>query len=251
MRSINFFSTILLLSFSLIVTAATDFQVTSQVNNIEIQLTDKESTSTLRVDFGVNDIYLFSLSNNLYSFNVDIDNVQGLAKVEGIEFETGEALVIGKAVREFFKETQHQLELNINELATMKTSENNAAFSYLFKISNFMTSIPLNKKLPFTVERRTSLAWTDLCPLYGQRVTARWDNDFGARSATYIVGGHGFCAGRCGAGCIVFGDPQYTQDCMNHDACADVENQQLGVCADEWSAASDDFLFSPDCPGVN
>ncbi|MBE0362797.1 hypothetical protein PULV_a0369 [Pseudoalteromonas ulvae UL12] len=34
---------------------------------------------------------------------------------------------------------------------------------------------------------------------------------------------------------------------LNHDACADVEGQQMGVCSNEWTAAADDFWFSPDC----
>jgi hypothetical protein len=56
----------------------------------------------------------------------------------------------------------------------------------------------------------------------------------------------GNCFGRCGAGCG--GDTQYTLDATNHDGC--VRNGHVlasAYCDDQFTAASDDELYAPDC----
>ncbi|ATB29365.1 hypothetical protein [Melittangium boletus] len=56
----------------------------------------------------------------------------------------------------------------------------------------------------------------------------------------------GNCFGRCGGGCG--GDTQYTLDATNHDGC--VRNGHAltsGYCNDQFTAASDDELYAPDC----
>lgn len=56
----------------------------------------------------------------------------------------------------------------------------------------------------------------------------------------------GNCFGRSGNGCG--GDTQYTVDATNHDGC--VRNGHAlasGYCDDEFTSASDDELYAPDC----
>lgn len=56
----------------------------------------------------------------------------------------------------------------------------------------------------------------------------------------------GNCFGRCGGGCG--GDTQYTLDATNHDGC--VRNGHAlasAYCDDQFTAASDDELYAPNC----
>ena len=56
----------------------------------------------------------------------------------------------------------------------------------------------------------------------------------------------GNCWGRCGGGCG--GDTQYTLDATNHDGC--VRNGHVLAslyCDDQFTSASDDELFAPNC----
>jgi hypothetical protein len=59
----------------------------------------------------------------------------------------------------------------------------------------------------------------------------------------YVIGN---CFGRCGAGCG--GDTQYTLDATNHDGCVRNGHALTSLyCDDQFTAASDDELFAPDC----
>ncbi|HYV45644.1 MAG TPA: hypothetical protein VFA20_12330 [Myxococcaceae bacterium] len=59
----------------------------------------------------------------------------------------------------------------------------------------------------------------------------------------YVVGN---CFGRCGGGCG--GDTQYTVDATNHDGCVRNGHALASLyCDDQFTAASDDELFAPDC----
>lgn len=56
----------------------------------------------------------------------------------------------------------------------------------------------------------------------------------------------GICFGRCGGGCG--GDTQYTLDATNHDGC--VRNGHAlasAYCDDQFTSASDDEMFAPNC----
>jgi hypothetical protein len=56
----------------------------------------------------------------------------------------------------------------------------------------------------------------------------------------------GICFGRCGGGCG--GDTQYTLDATNHDGC--VRNGHAlasAYCDDQFTSASDDELYAPNC----
>lgn len=52
------------------------------------------------------------------------------------------------------------------------------------------------------------------------------------------------CQARCGASCSGVGTSTYTVDCGNHDIC---EHWHTGDCGGEFTSASDDFSFAPNC----
>jgi len=100
--------------------------------------------------------------------------------------------------------------------------------------------------------------WTSLCSYYynGWSYKAKFDEechcswgfcDQCVHYDTHVVGGdthHGHCFGACGEGCGAGTD--YTKDCANHDACVD-GGYNWYECSDEETAASDDYLFAPNC----
>jgi hypothetical protein len=56
----------------------------------------------------------------------------------------------------------------------------------------------------------------------------------------------GNCFGRCGGGCG--GDTQYTLDATNHDGCVRNGHALASLyCDDQFTSASDDELFAPNC----
>ena len=71
----------------------------------------------------------------------------------------------------------------------------------------------------------------------------------------HSVGGDN-CFGRCGRGCI--GDPEpnnsvniYTQDCFDHDLCAENEGDLDAGCNWMFIYAVDDFFYGPTCPSLD
>jgi hypothetical protein len=57
---------------------------------------------------------------------------------------------------------------------------------------------------------------------------------------------YGNCFGRCGPGCG--GSTQFTWDCIDHDSCVRTGHDSASFwCDDEFTSASDDFLFAPNC----
>ncbi|NKC18409.1 MULTISPECIES: hypothetical protein [Pseudoalteromonas] len=179
---------------------------------------------------------------------LSLDQNKKLVKISGID-ATKQPLVNTQALQTDIKDMLHHAKLNGSAIMKSQSTLDQQSKLVLLKFFEFLSTYPLGEAIEQEVTRDFSAqGWTDLCPYMGYSRTAVWDvNDSNVKTRSYIVGGHGFCAARCGAGCPMFGDGQYTQDCLNHDACADVEGEQLGVCSDEWSAASDDFWFSPDC----
>ena len=54
------------------------------------------------------------------------------------------------------------------------------------------------------------------------------------------------CRDRCGPGCTaVWGTSAWTKDCGNHDRCEQLHSSTS--CMDEFTYASDDFSFAPNC----
>jgi hypothetical protein len=57
---------------------------------------------------------------------------------------------------------------------------------------------------------------------------------------------YGNCFGRCGPGCG--SGTQFTWDCIDHDSCVRTGHDSASFwCDDEFTSASDDFLFAPNC----
>jgi hypothetical protein len=88
------------------------------------------------------------------------------------------------------------------------------------------------------------------CIKPGEVRTAAFDGSQGAHYESWTVGSHGGtqwngtfdCMGRCGAGC---GSYDWTQDCLEHDACSRKYYSSSGPvdqnCGDEYSEAADDY----------
>lgn len=71
----------------------------------------------------------------------------------------------------------------------------------------------------------------------------------------HSVGGNN-CFGRCGRGCIGDGPPNnainiYTQDCFDHDLCAENEGTLDAECNWMFMYCIDDFFYGPICPSLD
>jgi len=71
----------------------------------------------------------------------------------------------------------------------------------------------------------------------------------------HLVGGDK-CFGRCGKLCIGDGEPNntvniYTQDCFDHDLCAENEGTLDAECNWMFISAIDDFFYGPICPALD
>jgi len=85
------------------------------------------------------------------------------------------------------------------------------------------------------------------CSRYSVSIpSAGWYTGVEVDHDTNVEYSYGNCFGVCGAGCP--GTYQFTVDCVNHDQC--VRNGHVtasGYCDDQFSAASDDWAYAPDC----
>lgn len=195
-------------------------------------------TFTSKIEYKGN-IYLLTL-----------DNVNQRVEISGFSNKKT-PLIVTEDLKQDIKHMLHSAQLHAEKIQSFQSTLDHESNTTLLKFFEFLATYPVNTPIEQHIDVASGpkiAGWTNICSAMGSRKTAFWDLDNNtAKRKSYIVGGHGFCAGRCGAGCPMFGDGQYTQDCLNHDACADVEGEQLGNCSDEWVSASDDFWFSPDC----
>lgn len=204
------------------------------------------------IEFSVSNDLLDTISASIkYQGNhyaLLLNQVKKQVKITGTDINN-KPLINTPALRADIKNMLHDVELNSGLIMKSQSTLDKESKLALLKFFEFLSTYPLGEAIDQQIESKISAQdWTDLCAYMGKSKTAVWDiTNSSVKTRNYIVGGHGFCAARCGAGCPMFGDGQYTQDCLNHDACADVEGEQLGVCGDEWTSASDDFWFSPDC----
>lgn len=98
---------------------------------------------------------------------------------------------------------------------------------------------------------------TTLCARIGRKQESCYSTSlkpYIAKCEKVLLGGTE-CTGRCGATCI--GNPcplqRYTQDCHNHDRCADVFGLKHRFCNWIFASAADDCYSAPSCvdsPGV-
>ncbi|KZN31479.1 hypothetical protein [Pseudoalteromonas luteoviolacea] len=241
--------------------ANTDLSIQVEENTVSGHFQTSLNTSSLKSTVsGDNNVVKFSLSDDLNNhisstikfngntFNLKLDNTNNTVHISGFDINDNKLINSQKlksSLTSIFRDSQNYAD----DVLKVQSKLDKESKIVLFKFFEFLSTYPVGMPIEQSIEQDFSAqGWTDLCPYMGRYKTAIWDVTYvGVKTKSYKVGGHGFCAARCGAGCPMFGDGQYTQDCLNHDACADVEGEQLGVCGDEWTSASDDFWFSPDC----
>lgn len=152
------------------------------------------------------------------------------------------------ALRSLYRQLQPQL----NQLEPLENG-------LLTSLDFLLNMIPVNgsfSNIDFKKARATNLiqpqVFTNICSQRGTAVTGSFDDFFKTYTQKKIVGDPASaCLGRCGVGCIQ-SEPQarkrqYTQECFNHDLCAGHFGSSFGVCSDEFTAASDDYLNAPNC----
>jgi len=243
------------------VSAHNQFNVQSQDNEVSGYFNLSSLQSELKSQpSSPNNVVKFSLSDDLnnhirstiqfngHTFNLELDNANHTVHISGVDVD-GKKLINSQKLKSNLTSVFRDSQIHIDDVLKVQSKLGQESKVVLFKFFEFLSTYPVGTPIEQTIKQDFSAqGWTDLCPYMGKNKTAIWDVTYvGVKTKSYKVGGHGFCAARCGAGCPMFGDGQYTQDCLNHDACADVEGEQLGVCGDEWTSASDDFWFSPDC----
>lgn len=95
--------------------------------------------------------------------------------------------------------------------------------------------------------------WNSLCRYIGAQSNACYPTSLkplNVKCDNVLIGGR-TCRGRCGAGCNGMCDGfRYTQDCFNHDQCADVLGISHRFCNFIFPACSDDCLWAPSCANV-
>lgn len=179
------------------------------------------------------------------------DNLNQKAEIKGFG-KKGEKLILDQNLKSDLTQIFRTSQLTAPQIMSFQSDLDSVTNKTFLRFFEFLSTYPIGTPIHQIIQKDDGaisvLGWENLCSSMGRQKKAIWDvTGVGTKTKYYKVGGHGFCAGRCGAGCPMFGDGQYTQDCLNHDACADVEGQQLGACSNEWTAAADDFWFSPDC----
>ena len=93
--------------------------------------------------------------------------------------------------------------------------------------------------------------YTMICESIGQERQAFFTaNGLDVVSVSVVGDPNLFCRGRCGWGCrniAQYNGNQYTQECLNHDACHDATGEQFGNCKDEFWAAVSSYVMAPNC----
>jgi hypothetical protein len=198
-------------------------------------------------DYSISGEVVLNFTSKSQSTQVSVDLQIKTATFRGTDLRTGQQLVMQGTTKREFRQLLHLLQLNRDRLMELQDPVNARALDLLGKTTELMAMFDQGRMIEVTISAPVQKGWTSLCSAIGQSRTAYWTNATQSRSMSFTVGGHGVCKGRCGAGCPWFADPAYTQDCLNHDACAGEEGEQYGVCSGEWNSAADDFLFAPDC----
>ncbi|MGZ8182582.1 MAG: hypothetical protein ACXWT1_11515 [Methylobacter sp.] len=146
-----------------------------------------------------------------------------------------------------------ELDKDINQLAPLEAG----ILSSLDLLINMVPKDAPFDKIDLQAPKEKSLiqplAFTNICSQRGKLRTATFDGFFGTDyTSTRTVGNPASgCLGRCGTGCtqpLQQKKRQYTSACFVHDLCVvKFGDNPLGDCADEFVAASDDYLNAPNC----
>lgn len=121
------------------------------------------------------------------------------------------------------------------------------ASDQLFRHASLWGSHPEGKVLLTTITFDPERSWTTLCG----RNSATFTHDatsHGAQSEGLAAGPHETsnpCRDRCGPGCSGIGTSAWTVQCGNHDRCEQTHSSTS--CADEFTAASDDYVAAGNC----
>lgn len=94
--------------------------------------------------------------------------------------------------------------------------------------------------------------YTMICGSIGKPHEAIFTTDvaFQHRHVSVIGDTETRCQGRCGFGCpmaYTWRSSQYTQQCLNHDACRELTGSNFDQCTDEYWSAAFGYLIAPDC----
>ncbi len=98
-----------------------------------------------------------------------------------------------------------------------------------------------------------SLGWwyNLICDSFGKTREATFNiKDIEFRKIYTVGDTTNSCPGRCGMGCgqvYEWRVGQYTQECLNHDACTDLNGAILGECQWLFVQAALGYLLAPDC----
>ncbi|MEM1202416.1 MAG: hypothetical protein AAGN66_04240 [Acidobacteriota bacterium] len=204
-----------------------------------------------QVDYALTDYTAVSyvMNGKRITWSIDLQE-RGVLTLDGRSVESRAIVPMEKQDAVAFKSLLHAFELHGPQLAKIEDPVNSTAVRHLVKttelLSMYGVGLPLQGQKQIDIGR----AITSLCNHVGSWRAAIWDANGTTKSKNFIVGGHGVCKGHCGGGCPS-GDREYTQDCLNHDACVGEEGAcaacPVGVCGDEWWAASDDYVSAPSC----
>lgn len=136
------------------------------------------------------------------------------------------------------------------------------AFEKARSVAEFLAEFlePESRLEPFDRQADTHLPtlnqylfnWTPICDRIGHTQLASYTAADQSVQVDLLVGDPATsCRGRCGWGCepwYQWSKNQYTQECLNHDACHDAIGTQLGECKDEFWAAAASYTLAPSCP---
>ncbi len=149
----------------------------------------------------------------------------------------------------------------VEDTAVMHESTLEAAAAYL-AVAPANTPLDRVEKQVLGLSRAGSFSTGNdgkKCIDKGDTRNAKYDGDDGYISEPWVVGANGgqqwngdySCMGRCGVGC---GSYDWTQDCLEHDACSRHYYSTDGIgdhnCGDEYKNAADDYAsFWKRCRG--
>lgn len=171
----------------------------------------------------------------------------------------GELVVVDEALKAPLGELMAQFTSHLQEHRDIDLVDR------LYRVVNFLSSHPVGGEIAprAIIVDKAGRSIASLCGQLGQYHTAThdaggvcwWCDTHGDMNQTFWVGGGSDpfgdgCLGVCGGGCA---GTDYSQDCLDHDACeghhgnSGAASIPGGVCSDEYASASDDWLSAPNC----
>ena len=201
----------------------------------------RDSFGILQVDCALGSLSIAEKNNSRY-YNVllrgglELELAKASFGLEDFSVVPGVRLVpsIDLQDRNFFAEVTEFLSLKDKEVLEV-----------------FFRGLPLSEDLSFLEKAslepgQAGRSYRSICRYIGKRRTAYFTVQGKKRRKRLRVGRKSSgCYGRCGQQCS--GLQRYTQECLNHDACAYDQGENLGECSQEFWNASDGFFGAPEC----